>query len=70
MNKEIKDFARIKIKEGLKVLPEGHQDMFRRMYSYENLDRPIDEIVDSISVERLNMALTQVNNSLNKMSEK
>ena len=63
MHKEMEDFARRKIKEGLGVLSEKHRDKFRRIYSHKDLNRPIDEIVDSMPAEHLSQALTQVNNS-------
>lgn len=64
MNKTLQDFARKELKAGLAKLPEGNVKMFKRMYSHENLELPIDEVVDNMNEERLDWALVQVQNSL------
>ena len=67
MNKQLEDYARQKIKEGLSKLSEGHLAVFRRLYSHENSKLSIDEIVDNMSEKKLDWALTQVQNSLKKL---
>ncbi|MCK4446014.1 MAG: hypothetical protein KAW56_02925 [Candidatus Marinimicrobia bacterium] len=67
MNSQLEAYARQKIKEGLSKLSEGHQIIFKRMYSHENLKLPIDKVVDNMPKEKLDWALTQVQNSLNKI---
>lgn len=67
MNAQLQKFARDTLKEGLARLPEGHQHMFKRMYSSKNLDRPIDEVVDRMHEKSLDWAMQQVQNSLNKL---
>lgn len=72
MNKQLEDYARQKIKEGLSKLSEGHQLIFRRMYSQKTRMCPeisINEVVDNMRKEKLDWALTQVQNSLNKMQK-
>jgi len=67
MNKSIEHFTRESLKEGLKKLPEKWQLTFRRMYSHEDLEKDISIVVDEMPIERLDWALTQVENSLNKL---
>ena len=67
MNSQLVAYARKKIKEGLSELSEGHQVVFKRLYSHENLELPIDEVVDNVPEEKLSWALTQVQNSLEKL---
>lgn len=67
MNNQLEDYTRQKIKEGLSKLSEGHQIIFKRMYSHKNLKLPIDEVVDNMPKEKLDWVLTQVQNSLNKI---
>ena len=67
MNSQLVAYARKKIKEGLSELSEGHQVVFKRLYSHENLELPIDEVVDNVPEEKLSWALTQVQNSLKKL---
>ena len=67
MNSQLVTYAREKIKEGLSKLSEGHQAVFKRLYSHENLELPIDKIVDNMPEGKLDWALTQVQNSLKKL---
>ena len=58
MNATISKLIREKIKDGLDKLPESWQNMFKRMY----------KDVDTMPDEKLDHALTQVENSLNKLN--
>ncbi len=66
MNETVITFTRNKIKEGLGKLSEEHKLRFNRMYSFKNLDKDVNEVVDEMSEEKLDWALTQVQNSLRK----
>lgn len=68
MNNAIKKFAQKKLKSGLSQLPEGHQLLFKRMYSHKNLNADINVIVDNLPDEKLDWAMQQVENSLNKLN--
>lgn len=60
-------FTRNLINERLKQIDNaGHIDMFKHMYSHDNLDRPLDEIVDNISPDKLEWALTQIEQTIEK----
>jgi hypothetical protein len=66
MNHILQGFARQWLKDGLAKLPEGSHLLFRRMYSHDDLTRPIDAVVDEMAPEKLNWAMQQVENSLEK----
>ena len=66
MNETVITFIRNKIKEGLGKLSEEHKLTFNRMYSFENLDKDVNEVVDEMPEEKLDWALTQVENSMRK----
>jgi hypothetical protein len=68
MNKALQEFARNKLKTGLRQLPESNQLIFKRMYSHNNLDAEIDNVVDLMPDEKLDWAMEQVRRSLDKIS--
>ena len=68
MNNHIQDFARQTLKDGLSQLPEDQQLMFKRMYSHENLEASINDVVDSMPEDKLDWAMQQVERSLAKQS--
>lgn len=69
MNSTIDNFTREQIKEGLKSLPDNWQLMFKRMYSHKNLEADIDEVVNKMPSNKLDWALSQVENSINKLNK-
>jgi len=69
MNKQIVEYARQEIKKGLSQLSESHALRFKRMYSHNDLDKLIKTIVDDMPEEKLDWALTQVQNSIKKLRE-
>ncbi len=69
MNNKLSEFARQELKNGLAQLPKNWQIMFARMYSPDDLDKPIVEIVNSMPDIKLDWALQQVMNSLKKQEE-
>lgn len=64
MNKAIETFARDKIKEGLIRCNEGQRKIFRRMYGHGKPECSLRGIVDSLPVEKLDWALTQIQNAI------
>lgn len=66
MNETVITFTRNKIKEGLGKLSEKHKLRFNQMYSFKNLDKDVNEVVDEMSEEKLDWALTQIENSMRK----
>ena len=69
MNKTVSAFIRDRLKKGLSHLPEDSQHLFKRMYSPNNLEAPIEEVVDHMPDEKLDWALTQVEQSLQKQAD-
>jgi len=67
MNNQLQEFARKDLKDGLALLPESNQTLFKRMYSPENLDADIDTAVDNMPEEKLDWAMQQVQRSLDKL---
>jgi hypothetical protein len=66
MNKELEQFARQRIKEGLAKCTDDERMIFTRMYSPKNLSAPIGIVVDGVPVDRLDWAMTQVSNTLDR----
>ena len=50
MNDKVLEFMRKELKEGLSLLPESMQTIFKRMYSHNNLDKPINDVVDDMGI--------------------
>ena len=66
MNNQLQEFAREQLKDGLAKLPESNQLLFKRMYSHKDLDKPIDDVVDSMDYDKLDWAMQQVQRSIDK----
>jgi len=66
MNKTIETFARKTLKVSVKQCTETQQHIFKRMYSHNNLDLTTNEIINNISTDKLDWALTQVEITLKK----
>ncbi len=58
---------RVEIKAGLAHLPESNRLLFMRMYSHENLDANINDVVDAMPEDKLDWAMQQVQRSLDKL---
>ena len=69
MNNTVEQFTREEIKTGLKLLPDNWVLMFKRMYSHKNLDADINDVIDSMPSEKLDWALSQVENSISKLNK-
>lgn len=75
MNKNLKNYAREELKTNLALLPDSWQEKFKLMYGRDNGKRsvedakatPINDIVDFMPEEKLDWAMQQVTNSLNKL---
>lgn len=69
MNKQLQAFARTELKEGLARLPEKQQLFFKRLYSHQNLEANINDVVNAMPVDKLDWAMQQVQRSLDKATE-
>lgn len=68
MNDQLQKFARNELKSGLIKLPEANQLLFKRMYSPKNSKLSINTVVDTISTDRLDWAMQQVQKTLDKFN--
>ncbi len=70
MNSQLEEFARTKLKEGLRQCEEKNQVFFKRMYSHDDQTRSIDAVVDCMPVEKLDWAMQQVQSTIAKKKAK
>ena len=70
MNKQLQNYVRATLKEGLAQLPEPNQLLFKRMYSYKNLKANINDVVDTIPEDKLDWAMQQVQRTLDKINNR
>jgi len=76
MNQQLQDFARARLIEGLNKLPSDWQDKFKLMYARAGGKRsvedakalPISDVIQDMPADKLDVALTQVDNSLAKLA--
>ncbi len=64
MNEALQNFARTSLKEGLAQCTEDQQHVFRLMYSPNDLDRCMEDVVDRMPEGRLDWAMQQVEYTL------
>ena len=64
MEKQLADFAREKIKEGLSKLTEAHRIKFKHIYSENWRKLTVDEVLNNIPDDKLDHALRIVNRTL------
>lgn len=64
MNKRLQIFARWFLKKTILQCTSGQQDVFKRMYGYNETD--LFKIIDNMPEEKLNRAMEQVERTLEK----
>lgn len=77
MNNTLKTYAKSQILNGLLKLPDGWQEKFKLMYGRNGGKRSvedakamtIEEVVEEMSEEKLDWALSQIENSLKKLEK-
>jgi len=65
-NKTLIKYARTLLKELLAKCSEPQQLLFKRMYNHKNLEAPINEAVDQMEPDKLDWAVTQVEETIKK----
>ena len=65
-NETIKNVAKEMLKNLLSKCTDGQQLMFKRMYCHENLESPINEVVDQMVDDKIDWAMTQVERTVEK----
>jgi hypothetical protein len=68
LSEHLDKFARDFLKEGLAKLPNQNFLFFKRMYN-QDLNKSIDDTVDSLPVKQLDWAMIQVQNSVDKLNK-
>lgn len=66
MNDQLQEFARSELKAGLAKCTDGNRRMFNRMYSHEDLDADVNNVVDRMPADKLESAMDQVRRTLIK----
>ncbi len=66
MNKTVEIFLRKDLKAKLFECTPQQQHLFKRMYSHQNIELHIEDVVDQMPVNKLDHALTQVENTLRR----
>jgi len=64
MNKRIEQFARDYLKTNLVDLNEDQVLLFKKMYSHNNLEKDINEVIDEMPIGTLDWAMQQVENTV------
>ena len=64
MNKTLRDFANSELKKNLGQCTDEQQLLFKRMYSHNNLEKNINDVVDNLPDERISWAMEQVERTL------
>lgn len=75
MNEQLQNYARTALLDGLQQLPESHQEFFKLMYGRDDGRRsvedakamPIEDVVSQMPDNKLDWAMQQVQNSINKI---
>lgn len=68
-NRTISNIAKKMLKASLAECTDGQQLMFKRMYSNQNLELPINDAVDQMPDDKIDLAMTQVERTLEKNNE-
>jgi len=63
-NETLQNQAKQYLKELLNQCNEGQQYLFKRMYSHNNLELGINEVVDNIEDDKIDWAVTQCERTL------
>lgn len=63
MNEVLQKYARSKIMIGLTRLNDKQRQLFKHMYSPNDLSKPIDDVVRDMPSDRLDWAMQQVANT-------
>jgi len=66
MNQQLQDFARSTLKANLRKCTLEQLSIFNRMYSPDDLEKSIDDVVDAMPEKRLDWAMQQIQRTLDK----
>ncbi len=66
MNDQLTTYARDTLKEDLAKCTSEQVHLFKRMYSFKDLEKDINKVVDDMPDEKLDWAMQQVSRTLEK----
>jgi hypothetical protein len=66
--RQLEQYARQQLIDGLNQCRDGQVKVFKRMYAYKHLDWSIEQVVEAMPEEKLDWALTQVETTLKKLA--
>ena len=66
MNKTISNTIRQSMKKMIIHCNDNEQLLFKRMYSHNNLNLHINDVIDNMPDDKINMGFTQIENTLKK----
>ena len=64
MNSHLSTYARKQIKANIAICSNKAKLLFKRMYSHDNLDKKLNDIIDDMPDDKLSWAMTQLQNTL------
>jgi hypothetical protein len=68
-NKTLINSAKETLKELLAKCTQEQQFMFKRMYCHRNLELPINDAIDQMANDKIDWAVTQVEETIKKNSK-
>lgn len=68
MNKTLSAFARQQLKENLAKCTDAQNHLFKQMYSHNDLNKPINDVVDAMPDDKLDWSMQQVEQTLTKQA--
>lgn len=66
MNEQLQKYAQDTLRDGLSKCTSAEQLIFKRMYSPNSLELSINEVIDNMEPEKLDWAMQQIQNTLDK----
>jgi len=66
MNEKLQEFARNTLKSNLAECTDAQRDIFARMYGRFGTNDTIDTVVDGMAADKLDWAMQQIENTLEK----
>ncbi len=67
MNKQLEEFARNQLKQNLAQCTDKQQLFFKRMYANGDLEMDINQVINNMSLKKLDWAMIQVQRTLDKI---
>lgn len=69
MNETLKNSAKEILKELLNKCTEPQQRLFKQMYCFDNMELPINEVIEQMDGDNMDWAITQCERTVKKNQE-